>query len=58
MIYVFLIAAFGLIGTAFVIKPYFLTVATCLLLYLMIIRINFPRFKKRVTEWEQQNGSP
>ena len=58
MIYIFLIDAFGLIETAFVIKSYFLAVATCFLVYLKITRANLPHLKKHVTEWELQNGSP
>ena len=58
MIHVFLIAALGFIGTAFVIKPYYLSVAKGLLVNWMISQIKFSHFKKHVIERELQNGSP
>lgn len=58
MIHVFLIAALGFIGTAFVIMPYHLAVATCFLMYWIISQIKFSHLKKHVTERELQNGSP
>ena len=58
MIHVFLIAALGFIGTAFVIMPYHIAVALCLLVYWMMSRITFPHLKKHMIEWELQNGSP
>ena len=58
MIHVFLIVAFVFIGTAFVLKPYYLAVATRLLMYRMISQIKISHLKKHVTERELQNGSP
>ena len=58
MIHVFLIAALGFIGVAFVLKPYYLVVATSLLMYWMISRDKITHFKKHVIERELQNGSP
>ena len=58
MIHVFLIAALGYIGTAFVIMPYQIAVALCLLVYWIMSRITFPHLKKHMIERELQNGSP
>ena len=58
MIHVFLIAALGFIGTAFVIMPYHIAVALCLLMYRMISQIKISHLKKHVIEQELQNGSP